>query len=83
MKLSAFNFELPEGLLAEYPSEHRDESRLMVLNREKQTIEHRQFKDLIDYFDDGDLMLVNDTKVFLPVCSETKKKQALALKCFY
>lgn len=42
MKLSHFNFELPDELLAEYPSEHRDESRLMVLNREKQTIEHKQ-----------------------------------------
>ena len=47
MKLSHFNFDLPGDLLAEYPSEHRDEARLMVLNREKQTIEHKYFKDLI------------------------------------
>ena len=51
MKLSHFNFNLPDELLAEYPAENRDESRLMVLNREKQTIEHKMFKDLIDYFD--------------------------------
>ena len=47
MKLSNFNFDLPTELLAEYPSANRDESRLMVLDREKQTIEHRMFKDLI------------------------------------
>ena len=55
MKLSHFNFELPEELLAEYPAEHRDESRLMVLNRKEQTIEHKMFKDVINYFDEGDV----------------------------
>ena len=64
MKLSHFNFELPEELLAEYPSENRDESRLMVLNRKDQTIEHKMFKDVIDYFDEDDVMILNDTKVF-------------------
>jgi S-adenosylmethionine:tRNA ribosyltransferase-isomerase len=78
MKLSAFNFELPEGLLAEYPSEHR----LMVLNREKQTIEHRQFKDVIDYFDDGDLMLVNDTKVFPARLFGNKEKTGARIEVF-
>ena len=64
MKLSHFNFTLPSELLAEYPSENRDECRLMVLNRKEQTIEHKEFKDLINYFDDGDLMILNNTKVF-------------------
>ena len=64
MKLSHFNFELPDELLAEYPSEHRDEARLMVLNREKQTIEHIYYKDLIEYFDENDVMILNNTKVF-------------------
>ena len=64
MKLSHFSFELPEEFLAEYPSEQRDEARLMVLNREKQTIEHKQFKDLINYFDEDDVMVLNNTKVF-------------------
>ena len=64
MKLSHFNFELPDELLAEYPAENRDESRLMVLNRKEQTIEHKMFKDLIDYFDEDDVMILNDTKVF-------------------
>ena len=61
MKLSNFNFQLPKELLAEYPAEHRDEARLMVLNREKQTIEHKYFKDLIDYFDQDDVMTVSYT----------------------
>mgnify|MGYP000701438843 CR=1 FL=1 len=60
MKLSHFNFELPDELLAEYPAENRDESRLMVLNRKEQTIEHKMFKDLIDYFDEDDVMLIFD-----------------------
>ena len=57
MKLSQFSYELPSELLAEYPSELRDEARLMVLNRKDETIEHKRFKDLVDYFDDGDMML--------------------------
>ena len=55
MKLSNFQYELPEGLLAEYPSEHRDEAKLMVLNRKEDTIEHKAFKDLVDYFDTDDI----------------------------
>jgi len=64
MKLSSFGFKLPEELLAEYPAEHRDESRLMVLNRKEKTIEHKLFKDVIDYFDEGDVLALNNTKVF-------------------
>ena len=64
MKLSNFNYDLPKELLAEYPSDQRDESKLMVLNRETQKIEHKLFKDIIDYFDDGDVFVLNDTKVF-------------------
>jgi len=64
MKLSHFNFELPEELLAEYPAENRDESRLMVLHRDTQKIEHKMFKDVIDYFDEKDVMVLNNTKVF-------------------
>ena len=55
MKLSHFNFDLPVDLLAEYPAENRDEARLMVLNRADQTIEHKLFKDLIDYFEEDDV----------------------------
>ena len=54
MKLSNFNYDLPTELLAEYPSDQRDESRLMVLHRDSGKIEHKTFKDVIDYFEDGD-----------------------------
>ena len=64
MKLSHFHFDLPPELLAEYPAENRDESRLMVLNRKEQTIEHKMFKDLIDYFDKYDVLVMNNKKLF-------------------
>ena len=57
MKLSDFNFELPNELLAEFPAENRDESRLMVLNRKEHTIEHHKFKDVINFFDEGDVVV--------------------------
>ena len=63
MKLSSFNFNLPKELLAEYPSENRDEARLMVVHRKTGEIEHRLFKDVIEYFDDGDVFVLNNTKV--------------------
>ncbi|WP_046758950.1 tRNA preQ1(34) S-adenosylmethionine ribosyltransferase-isomerase QueA [Kordia jejudonensis] len=81
-KLSHFNFDLPEDLLAEYPSEHRDEARLMVLNREKQTIEHKQFKDLVDYFDEGDVMVLNNTKVFPARLFGNKEKTGARIEVF-
>ena len=82
MKLSHFQFELPEELLAEYPSEHRDESRLMVLNREKQTIEHKQFKDIINYFKEDDIMILNNTKVFPARLYGNKEKTGARIEVF-
>ena len=82
MKLSHFSFELPEELLAEHPAEHRDESRLMVLNRKKQTIEHKQFKDIIDYFDEGDVMILNNTKVFPARLYGNKEKTGARIEVF-
>lgn len=82
MKLSHFNFELPEELLAEYPSENRDESRLMVLNRKDQTIEHKMFKDIIDYFDEDDVMILNDTKVFPARLYGNKEKTGARIEVF-
>ncbi|MDT0559036.1 tRNA preQ1(34) S-adenosylmethionine ribosyltransferase-isomerase QueA [Ichthyenterobacterium sp. W332] len=82
MKLSHFNFDLPEELLAEHPAEHRDEARLMVLNREHQTIEHKQFKDLIDYFDEGDVMILNNTKVFPARLYGNKEKTGARIEVF-
>jgi len=82
MKLSNFDFELPEELLAEYPAEHRDESRLMVLNRKEQTIEHKLFKDVINYFDEGDVMMLNNTKVFPARMFGNKEKTGARIEVF-
>ncbi|WP_010521994.1 tRNA preQ1(34) S-adenosylmethionine ribosyltransferase-isomerase QueA [Aquimarina agarivorans] len=82
MKLSHFDFNLPEELLAEYPSENRDESRLMVLNRKENTIEHKQFKDLIDYFDENDVMVLNNTKVFPARLFGNKEKTGARIEVF-
>ena len=82
MKLSHFNFELPDNLLAKYPSENRDEARLMVLNREKQTIEHKYFKYLIDYFDEEDVMILNNTKVFPARLFGNKEKTGARIEVF-
>jgi len=82
MKLSHFRFELPEGLLAEYPSEQRDEARLMVLDRKTETIEHKLFKDLVDYFDEGDVMVLNNTKVFPARLFGNKEKTGARIEVF-
>ena len=82
MKLSHFEFELPEELLAVYPAEHRDESRLMVLNRKEQTIEHKLFKDVINYFDEGDVMMLNNTKVFPARMFGNKEKTGARIEVF-
>jgi len=82
MKLSKFGFELPEELLATHPTEHRDESRLMVLNRKEKTIEHKQFKDLINYFDEGDVMVLNNTKVFPARMFGNKEKTGARIEVF-
>lgn len=63
VKVSEFNYNLPEELIAQTPIEKRDESRLMVLNREKQTIEHKRFKDIIEFLKPGDVLVRNNTKV--------------------
>jgi len=82
MKLSHFNFDLPDELLAEHPSENRDEARLMVLDRKNQTIEHKLFKDLIDYFDEGDVMILNNTKVFPARLYGNKEKTGARIEVF-
>ena len=82
MKLSNFNYELPKDLLAEYPSDQRDESKLMVLDRKNQKIEHKTFKDLIDYFDDGDVFVLNNTKVFPARLMGNKEKTGASIEVF-
>ena len=63
MNISEFDYELPEELIAQHPSDKRDEARLLVLNKEQQTIEHKIFKDVIDYLNPGDCLVINNTKV--------------------
>ena len=63
MKVSDFNYNLPKELIAQHPLKNRDESRLMVLNKDNQTIEHKTFKDIIDYLEPGDCLVINNTKV--------------------
>lgn len=82
MKLSHFDFDLPPELLAEFPAENRDESRLMVINRKDNTIEHKMFKDIIDYFDDGDVMILNNTKVFPARLYGEKEKTGARIEVF-
>lgn len=82
MKLSQFKFDLPKELLAEHPAEHRDEARLMVLNRKEQTIEHKLFKDVLDYFDEGDAMIMNNTKVFPARLMGKKEKTEAMIEVF-
>jgi S-adenosylmethionine:tRNA ribosyltransferase-isomerase len=82
MKLSDFKYNLPPELIREHPPVNRDESRLMVLNRKTQTIEHKTFKDIMDYFDDGDVMVVNNTKVFPARLYGTKEKTGAQIEVF-
>ncbi|MDG0972597.1 MAG: tRNA preQ1(34) S-adenosylmethionine ribosyltransferase-isomerase QueA [Crocinitomicaceae bacterium] len=82
MKLSEFDFQLPEELIANYPTENRDESRLMVLHRDTGKIEHKMFKDVLDYFDEGDVMVRNNTKVFPARMYGNKEKTGAKIEVF-
>ena len=82
MKTSHFDFDLPEELLAEHPSVHRDDAKLMVLNRKTQTIEHKLFKDVVDYFDEKDLFIFNNTKVFPARLYGNKEKTGAKIEVF-
>ena len=82
MKLSNFNYDLPKELLAEYPADQRDESRLMVLHRDSGKFEHKTFKDVIDYFQDGDSFVLNNTKVFPARLMGNKEKTGARIEVF-
>ena len=82
MKLSKFKYNLPQELLAEYPVDHRDESRLMVVNRQDGTIEHKLFKDIIEYLNEGDVLVMNDTKVFPARLYGNKEKTGAKIEVF-
>jgi len=82
MKLSQFKYSLPPSLLADRPSKERDEAKLMVVNRKEGTIEHKVFKDILDYFDDKDCMIINNTKVFPARIYGNKEKTGAKIEVF-
>ena len=82
MKLSQFKFKLPEEKIALYPTNFRDESRLMVLHRKTGEIEHRIFKDILTYFDEKDVFVFNDTKVFPARLFGNKEKTGARIEVF-
>lgn len=81
-KLSSFNFNLPKELIAQYPAPERDQSRLMVVNRNTGKIEHKVFKDILTYFNDGDVMIFNNTKVFPARLFGQKEKTGAKIEVF-
>ena len=82
MKLSQFKFKLPEEKIALHPTKFRDESRLMVVHKKTGEIEHRMFKDILEYFDDGDVFIFNDTKVFPARLYGNKEKTGARIEVF-
>ncbi|MBN2668909.1 MAG: tRNA preQ1(34) S-adenosylmethionine ribosyltransferase-isomerase QueA [Bacteroidales bacterium] len=82
MKLSKFKFDLPKNLIALHPAENRDESRLMVLHKSSGLIEHKVFKDIIDFFDERDLLIFNNTKVFPARLFGNKEKTGAEIEVF-
>jgi S-adenosylmethionine:tRNA ribosyltransferase-isomerase len=82
MKLSQFKYHLPEESIAKYPAKNRDESRLMVLHRDTEEIEHRIFKDILDYFNDKDVLVFNNTKVFPARLYGNKEKTGAEIEVF-
>ena len=82
MKLSQFKFKLPEEKIAQHPAKFRDESRLMVVHKKTGEIEHRMFKDILEYFDDKDVFIFNDTKVFPARLYGNKEKTGARIEVF-
>lgn len=82
MKITEFDYDLNEKLIAKTPEEERDESKLMVIHRESGTIEHKKFKDVLDYFEPEDLMVFNDTKVFPARIFGYKEKTSAKIEVF-
>ncbi|MDR2472585.1 MAG: tRNA preQ1(34) S-adenosylmethionine ribosyltransferase-isomerase QueA [Tannerella sp.] len=82
MKLSRYKFTLPQHLVAQYPAKYRDESRLMVVHRDKGKIEHKLFKDLIKYFGKGDVFIMNNTRVFPARMYGNKEKTGARIEVF-
>ncbi|MCB0735163.1 MAG: tRNA preQ1(34) S-adenosylmethionine ribosyltransferase-isomerase QueA [Flavobacteriales bacterium] len=82
MKLSKFKYELPENLIAQRPMEQRDDCKLMVVNRATRSIEHKKFRDILDIFDEGDVLVLNDAKVFPARLYGNKEKTGARIEVF-
>ncbi|MBL7835893.1 MAG: tRNA preQ1(34) S-adenosylmethionine ribosyltransferase-isomerase QueA [Bacteroidetes bacterium] len=82
MKLSKFSFDLPANLIAQDPAKNRDESKLMILNRSTGKIEHKKFKDILNIFDEGDLFIINNTRVFPARMYGNKEKTGAKIEVF-
>ncbi len=82
MKLSQFNYQLPAELIATHPTPNRDDCKLMVVDRKKQKIEHKVFKDILKYFDEDDVFIMNDTRVFPARLSGEKEKTGAMITVF-
>ncbi len=82
MKLSEFKFDLPQNLIANHPAENRDDARLMVVHKSSGKIEHKVFKDIVNYFDEGDVMIANDTMVFPARLYGRKEKTGAKIEVF-
>jgi S-adenosylmethionine:tRNA ribosyltransferase-isomerase len=82
MKLSEFNYDLPEELIANYPCDNRDEAKIMVIHRDTGKIEHKLFKDLINYFEEDDVMIMNNTRVFPARMYGNKEKTGAKIEVF-
>lgn len=82
MKLSHYRFNLPEKLIAQYPKDYRDDARMMVVHRDSGKIEHKHFRDIVDYFEEGDLMVANNTKVFPARLWGAKEKTGAVIEVF-
>jgi S-adenosylmethionine:tRNA ribosyltransferase-isomerase len=82
MKLTQFTYDLPLNLIAQYPAKNRDDSKLMVVDKKTGKIEHKHFKDVLDYFDDKDVFVANNTKVFNARLYGRKEKTGAKIEVF-
>ncbi len=82
MKLSQFNYFLPDDLIALKPRKDRQDDKMMVLHRDTLEIEHKEFRDILDYFDDGDLLVFNNTKIFPAILKGKKEKTEADIEVF-
>ncbi|MFN3939910.1 MAG: S-adenosylmethionine:tRNA ribosyltransferase-isomerase, partial [Chitinophagales bacterium] len=82
MKLSKFNFELPKELIAQKPAKERDGARMMVVHRDTGKIEHKHFRDILNYYNEGDVMVLNNTKVFSARLYGRKEKTGAKIEVF-